>query len=76
MAMNPAQLFQLMNAWKTFSSNHPKFPQFLRAVAREGITENTIIEVNVKTPEGKDYCTNLKITQSDLALFEQLKKMQ
>ena len=76
MGMNPTQIFQIMNAWKKFTCNHPKFPRFLQAVASEGIKENTIIEINVTTPEGKNYCSNLKITQSDLELFQQIKNMQ
>lgn len=76
MAMNPTQIFQIMNAWKKFTSKHPKFPKFLQAVANEGIKEDTVIEVNVTTPEGKNYCSNLKITQSDLELFQQIKNMQ
>ena len=73
--MNPTQIFQIMGAWQKFTSNHPKFPKFLKAVASEGIKENTVIEVTVISPEGKRYCSNLKITQSDLELFEQIKHM-
>ena len=73
--INPTQLFQLMGAWQNFTANHPKFPKFLKAVAAEGIQENTIIEVSVTTPEGKTYCSNLKITQSDLELLEQFKNI-
>ncbi|MCI8682606.1 MAG: hypothetical protein HFH50_06380 [Lachnospiraceae bacterium] len=71
--INPTQLFQLMGAWQKFTANHPKFPKFLKAVAAEGIQEHTIIEVSVTTPEGKTYCSNLKITQDDLDLLEQFK---
>ncbi|GFI29145.1 hypothetical protein IMSAGC013_00529 [Lachnospiraceae bacterium] len=71
--INPTQLFQLMGAWQKFTANHPKFPKFLKAVAAEGIQEQTIIEVSVTTPEGKTYCSNLKITQDDLDLLEQFK---
>ena len=70
--MNPTQIFQLMGAWQKFTANHPKFPKFLQAVAAEGIRENTIVEVNITTPEGKNYCSNLKITESDLELFKQI----
>lgn len=73
--MNPTQIFQLMGTWQKFTANHPKFPKFLKAVAQEGIKENTIIEVNITTPEGRTYCSNLKITQEDLDLFEQMKQM-
>ena len=71
--INPTNIFQLMGAWQKFTSNHPKFPKFLKAIASEGIKTDTIIEINITTPEGKTYCSNLKITQSDLELFQQMK---
>lgn len=71
--MNTTQIFRLMGAWQKFTSNHPKFPRFLKAIAAEGIKEDTIIEISITTPEGKTYCSNVKITQSDLELFEQMK---
>ena len=39
------------------------------------ICDGTIIEVKVTSPEGKEYNTNMKVTQSDLDLFAQLKGM-
>jgi hypothetical protein len=71
--MNPTQIFQFMGAWQKFTANHPKLPKFMKAVAAEGVKENTIIEISVTTPEGKTYCSNLKISQSDLELLEQIK---
>ncbi|MCI9493496.1 MAG: hypothetical protein HFH42_10295 [Lachnospiraceae bacterium] len=71
--INPTNIFQLMGAWQKFTSNHPKFPKFLKAIATEGIKTDTIVEINITTPEGKTYCSNLKITQSDLELFQQMK---
>ncbi len=73
--MNPTQILQIMGAWQKFTSNHPKFPKFLKAVSSEGVREDTVIEVTVTTPEGKSYCSNLKISQSDMELFDQLKHM-
>ncbi len=71
--INPTNIFQLMGAWQKFTSNHQKFPKFLKAIATEGIKTDTIVEINITTPEGKTYCSNLKITQSDLELFQQMK---
>lgn len=48
---------------------------FMQAVGQEAIADGTIIEVKVVSPEGKEYNTNMKITQSDLDLFAQLKGM-
>lgn len=71
--MNPMKLFQLQSVWNQFKNNHPKFPLFMSAVAKEGITENTVIEIQVTTPGGQTYNSNLKITASDLELVETLK---
>ena len=74
--MNPAALMQLMGAWNTFQSNHPKFPAFLEALKRQGVKEDTIIEISITDPDGKKIETNIKVKQSDLELFESLKNMR
>lgn len=72
---NPASLFKIKGAWEKFVSNHPKFPLFIQAVSKGAVREGTIIEVHVKQPTGEDICTNVKITQSDLELFDELKTL-
>lgn len=74
--MNPAAMMQVMNAWSTFTSNHPKFPAFLEALKRQGVKEDTIIEISLTDPDGTKIETNLKVKQSDLELFESLKNMR
>ncbi|GFI23819.1 hypothetical protein IMSAGC011_02609 [Lachnospiraceae bacterium] len=73
--MDFSAIMKFKGAWDTFTRNHPKFMPFMQAVGREAVTDGTIIEVKVTSPEGKEYNTNMKITQSDLDLFEQLKGM-
>ena len=68
-------LSKMKNAMETFRQNHPKFPLFLNAVSQDALVEGTIIEINVTTPEGKNYCTNVKLKSSDLELMEALKNM-
>ena len=68
-------LLKFKGAWDTFTQNHPKFVPFMQAVGREAIEDGTIIEVKVTSPEGKEYNTNMKITQSDLDLFAQFNGM-
>lgn len=74
--MNPAAMMQAMNAWRTFTLNHPKFPAFLEALKRQGVKEDTIIEISLTDPDGTKIETNLKVKQSDLELFESLKNMR
>ena len=72
---NIGNMMKIMNAWNIFKRNHPKFPAFLRAVYKHGIQENMIIEFKVTEPDGKELASNIRVTKSDLELFENLKKM-
>jgi hypothetical protein len=73
--MDLSAVMRVKNAWDTFTRNHPKLMPFVQAVGREAIADGTIIEVKVTSPQGKEYNTNMKITQSDLDLFDQMKTM-
>lgn len=70
-----SSVMMIKSAWDTFSRNHPKFMPFMQAVGREAIGDGTIIEIKVTSPEGKEFNTNMKLTQSDLDLFAQMKNM-
>jgi len=69
-------IMQLRGAWTTFTNNHPKFPMFAKAVMSKGIKEGTLIEVNITDPDGTPISTNIKVTASDLELFETLKNLR
>lgn len=73
--INPASIFKIKGAWDKFSANHPRFMPFLAAVNKKGITEGTVIEVSVLSPDGENITTNVKISQEDLALFEEIKQL-
>lgn len=73
MGMNPQAMMKAMAAINTFKGNHPKFFSFLDAVIRPGIPKDTIIEITVKKPGEEAITTNIKVMESDLALFESLK---
>ena len=68
-------IMKIKGAWDTFTRNHPKFMPFMQAVGKEAIGDGTIIEVKVTSPDGKEYTTNMKLTQSDMDLFASLKGM-
>lgn len=74
--LNPVELMKLKKGWDTFVSNHPKFPAFMQAASQGMIVEDSVVEITITDPEGKSITTNLKITQSDLEMFESLKKMR
>ena len=71
--MNPASIMKLMKAKNTFTENHPKFASFLGMVFRNSIEEGTIIEITVTKPGEAPVTTNMKVLQSDLDLFSELK---
>ena len=73
---NPMEIMKLMGMWNTFKSNHPKFPKFMAAAQPGVITEDTILEMKITTPDGRTMETNLKITASDLEMIQQLKNIR
>ncbi len=67
---------RLMSAFSTFRSNHPKFVSFAEMFLRRGIEEGTVIEVTITTPGEEPVTSNLKVTQSDIELFQSLKDIR
>lgn len=74
--LNPMALMKLKKSWETFAANHPKFPAFMQAASQGMIGEDSIIEVSITSPDGRKISTNIKVTQSDMELFEGLKNMK
>ncbi len=74
--MNSQSLMKFMSAFSTFRSNHPKFVSFAEMFLRRGIEEGTVIEVTITTPGEEPVTSNLKVTQSDIELFQSLKDIR
>ena len=75
MPLNPMKLLQIKNAWDRFTASHPKFPLFLKAIQKQGITEGTILELKVTAPDGRELCSNLKLTPEDMELYRELQEL-
>lgn len=73
--MNPASIMKLMSAKAQFERNHPKFVAFLKAVFSRSIEEGTVLEITVTRPGEEPVTANIKVQQSDLELFQELKEM-
>ena len=71
--VNPVTFFKMKGLWDQFVANHPKFPLFLQAVASKPLEADTVIEISIRRPNGDTISSNVKLTPSDLELFEQLK---
>ena len=72
--MNPMALMAMKAQFEQFRDRHPKFLQFF-SVAGESVTEDCLIEVSLTTADGKKMLTNMKVTQEDLELIAQMKKL-
>lgn len=72
---NPTIIFQLQNKWKQFTNNHPKFPMFLKAVSQTHLDAGSVIEVKITTAQGQEICSNVKLSESDLELFQEIAEM-
>lgn len=73
--MNPMDMMKMAGIWKGFTDRHPKFPAFLRDVYTTGLRENTVIDIKITTPEGREILSNLRVRREDLEALEQLKSM-
>lgn len=73
--INPMKLMKIKSAIDQFKQNHPKFPMFLSAVTKDGMQPGTVIEITVTNPEGNTYNSNLKLSESDIQLIQELKSM-
>lgn len=70
-----AMLQKFKSSIEQFRRNHPKFPLFVNAVAQDALTEGTVIEITVTSPEGKHYCSNIKLKADDIELMKMIQQM-
>ena len=75
MTTEPSDMMKIKGAWDQFTRNHPKFMPFIQAVGKDAIGDGTVIEVKVTSPDGREFNTNMKLTQSDLDLFSQMRNI-
>ena len=75
MAIDPMQLFKFKGMWDQFTTRHPKFPAFLKAMSQGAITEGSVLEITVTTAEGKVISSNLKVTKEDMEMVEEMRRM-
>lgn len=73
--MNPMNIMKMKNLLDRFKKNHPKVPMFFSA-AGQNIDVDSVIEIKVTTIDGKELCTNMKVTKEDMDLLRQLKEFE
>lgn len=75
MPQNPMKMMALLQRFSIFNKQHPKIMPFFKAAGAD-MNVGTVVEMTVKTPAGKEYSANIKITEDDLETVRQLKEMQ
>lgn len=75
MAFGIGDAIKIKGAWDKFTRNHPKFPMFLNAVKAKGIPVDTVMGLTIEYPNGEKLATNIKITEQDLELMQEISKL-
>lgn len=71
--LNPLTMMKLNQEKNKFISNHPKFASFVKNIFSRKIEAGTIIEITVKRPGENPITSNMKVTESDIELLENVK---
>ena len=71
--LNPLTMMKLNQVKSKFISNHPKFAFFVKNIFSRKIEAGTIIEITVKRPGENPITSNMKVTESDIELLENVK---
>ena len=74
MGFNPFEMMQFNNRFNTFGQQHPRVIAFFEENGHE-LREGTVVEIRLKTPEGKEMITNMRLTPDDVQTLEMIKKM-
>ena len=74
--MNPQAMMQLIGALGTFRREHPKFALFLELMIKEGVPEDSVIEMTLKRPGEEGITANMKVLPSDIELMRALKDLR
>ena len=70
--INPMKLMEFKNKWGEFESRHPKFVQFIMTVAKNGVSEGSVIDVKITLPDGREIESNMKVTSEDVEFIKSL----
>lgn len=73
--LNPAKLLKFKGRWNDFSKRHPKFLKFLQYVGSGTLKENDVLEMIIRSENGQEVKSNLRLSAEDIALFADLKAL-
>ncbi len=76
MAINPMELMKLGERLRIFREQHPRVQPFLSDVRGRALTPGAIIEIRVTDTEGKEYVSNIRVTEEDVETFRILSSLR
>jgi len=65
---------QLKTKFSTFGKQHPRVVSFFQANGHE-MKEGNILEFKIRTAEGKEHMTNMRLTAEDVEILRALKDL-
>ncbi len=74
MAINPLALMKMKERMHIFQQEHPKVGPFFSMLREKAVSEGSVVELKVTTPEGEEYVTNIRLTANDVETIHILKK--
>lgn len=74
MAINPAVLLRFKERMRIFQNDHPKIRPFFHMLKEKALTEGTVFELKVTTPDGQEYVSNIRLTANDIETIRLLSK--
>ena len=72
MAINPMKLMQIKERFDIFNSEHPKVAPFFKVLKDRAISKGTVLELKAVTPDGKEYVSNICMTDNDVETLQML----
>lgn len=70
--INPSIFLKIKSAKDKFTSNHPKFIAFLKAVQQQGIKEGTVLDIAFTDTEGKRLQSNIRLNAEDIEMLHDI----
>ena len=74
MGFNPMEMLQLNSRFTIFGKQHPRVVSFFKENGRE-LKEGNVVECKIKTKEGKELLTNMRISAEDVETLKMLAKL-
>ena len=70
--MNPAKLLKLREGFTGFEARHPRFVKFIMSLSKSGVPVDSIIDIKVTLPDGREIETNMRVTPEDVEFIKSI----